>query len=140
MNVYVVTSGDYSAYEIVKVFLDKQKAERFVEHCNQNPKHNFCFDCDYRLEEYSVSDDDFSLKDKPQTYFGCQIYIKQIGLFEKGYIEIFGKIIKLGHGKVIINKRPDSIVVYSKQSMEHAKKVAIEQYQIYTQNELESEV
>lgn len=140
MIVYLVTHGDYSAYEIVNVFLDKQKAENFVEHCNQNPKHNFCFDSDYRVEEYSISDDDFSLKDKPKTYFACQIYIKQIGMFQKGFIKMFGKIVKLGHEKVIINKRPDSIVVYSKQSMEHAKKVAIEQYQIYTQNELESEV
>ena len=30
MKVYVVTEGEYSDYSIVKVFLDKEKAEKFA--------------------------------------------------------------------------------------------------------------
>ena len=48
MKVYIVTSGEYSDYMIRKVFLDKDKAEKYKEWL---PKSN-------DVEEYDTSDDD----------------------------------------------------------------------------------
>ena len=48
MKVYIVTSGEYSDYMIRKVFLDKDKAEKYKEWLpNSND-----------VEEYDTSDDD----------------------------------------------------------------------------------
>lgn len=48
MKVYVVTSGTYSDYMIRKIFLDKDKAEKYKEWL---PDSN-------DIEEYDISDDD----------------------------------------------------------------------------------
>jgi hypothetical protein len=50
MKVYVVTAGSYSDYHIERVFLDKEKAERYVE-LSQNS-------CDEPyIEEFETDDD-----------------------------------------------------------------------------------
>lgn len=46
MKVYVVTSGSYSDYSINRVFLDKEKAEKYVDMCE-----------DSEIEEYETDDD-----------------------------------------------------------------------------------
>lgn len=48
MKVYIVTSGTYSDYMIRKIFLDKDKAEKYKEWL---PDSN-------DVEEYNISDDD----------------------------------------------------------------------------------
>lgn len=57
MKVYVVTTGEYSDYEIAKIFLDKNKAEEFA---------NWIEDSN-GVDEWETADDDFEfgeLKDK----------------------------------------------------------------------------
>ena len=48
MKVYIVTSGTYSYYGIERVFLDKEKAEKYAEMMSSH---------DYRVEEYETDDD-----------------------------------------------------------------------------------
>lgn len=48
MKVYIVTSGTYSDYGIERVFLDKEKAEKYAEMMSSH---------DYRVEEYETDDD-----------------------------------------------------------------------------------
>jgi hypothetical protein len=50
MKVYVITSGEYSDYSIDRVFLDKEKAERYVK-LSQGEYDST------RLEEYETDDD-----------------------------------------------------------------------------------
>ena len=50
-TVYVVTAGDYSAYHIERVYLDKEEAEQYVAAANlANPRY---FDV-FMVEEYQV--------------------------------------------------------------------------------------
>ena len=49
MKIYVVTQGEYSAYHIVGVTLDRQKAERWVELYNDSAGK---YDDDAQVEEY----------------------------------------------------------------------------------------
>ena len=53
MKVYVVTTGEYSDYEIAKIFLDKNKAEEFA---------NWVEDSN-GVDEWETSDDDFEFGD-----------------------------------------------------------------------------
>lgn len=53
MKVYIVTKGAYSDYQIVKVFLEYAKAEKYIE-LNKN---NSLYDWD--VEEYDTYDDNF---------------------------------------------------------------------------------
>lgn len=50
MKVYIVTHGSYSDYRIDKVFLNKKKAERYVETARKG------YD-EPRIEEYETHDD-----------------------------------------------------------------------------------
>ncbi|MGG0308325.1 hypothetical protein ABEY43_07075 [Priestia megaterium] len=50
MKVFIVTSGSYSDYGIDRVFLDEEKAQRYVDLKNTNNQN-------YRLEEYDTDDD-----------------------------------------------------------------------------------
>jgi hypothetical protein len=52
MKVYVVTSGSYSDYSIKKIFLDKEKAERYIDIKEKEG----CLDIN-GLEIYETSDD-----------------------------------------------------------------------------------
>jgi hypothetical protein len=51
MKIYIVTSGEYSEYGIDRIFLDKEKAEKYVE-LSQNAWNST------RLEEWETSDDE----------------------------------------------------------------------------------
>lgn len=48
-KVYVITSGDYSDYRIVRVYLDRDEAERFKAAVNATKPSD-----EHRLEEYDV--------------------------------------------------------------------------------------
>ena len=67
MKVYVVTTGEYSDYEIAKIFLDRDKAEEFA---------NWIKDSN-GVDEWKTADDDFEfgeLKDKvivSADYYPC---------------------------------------------------------------------
>lgn len=51
MKVYVVTIGEYSDYEIAKIFLDKNKAEEFSNWIEESNG----------VDEWETADDDFEL-------------------------------------------------------------------------------
>lgn len=55
---YVVTSGDYSDYSVDLVFLDKAKAEAFVERMGGDEYSR------YRIEEYEVTEDGPEVRDR----------------------------------------------------------------------------
>lgn len=145
MEVYIVTQGVYSDYHIAKVFLDKAKAEKFVE------VHNTCTDDDdYMIETFDTNDDDFSLKDELKTFYHCCIVLENEASHKSGEIIELGTYQELckQDKNVVISRdfsrpyhisRLNYLFVSSTKSMEHAKKIAIEQYQIYTQNKLKSE-
>lgn len=44
MKVYIVTRGEYSDYQIESVFLDKEKAEKYID----------THDSDMEIEEYDL--------------------------------------------------------------------------------------
>lgn len=51
-KIYIVTTGEYSDYHIVKVFNDKQKAEKYIQLYNQ--KNDYEYD-KLDLEEYDIT-------------------------------------------------------------------------------------
>ena len=53
MKVYVVTQGEYSAYHIVGVTLDRAKAERWVELYNAEDR---IYHRDVQIEEYEADE------------------------------------------------------------------------------------
>ena len=66
-RVYLVTAGCYSDYHIIRVFLDKNKAESYMKICNE-PDLN-------ELEEYELSDDKVFT---PIYYIKIDYYIGKI--------------------------------------------------------------
>lgn len=56
MKVYVVTSGHYSDYSIERVFLDKDKANKFVKYRNGYDSWK-----DFKIEEYDSFDDKYEV-------------------------------------------------------------------------------
>lgn len=69
-EIYVVTSGEYSDYGIVKIFENIEDAERFCAIRNDNMKP---YDDGYCLEIYSLSG--YGEEEKIQTYkaLSCQV-------------------------------------------------------------------
>lgn len=66
MKIYVVTEGEYSDYRIRKVFLDKEKAEKYIEIAYRTRAS--LDDC--TIEEYETSDDIF----QAPVYVRCEYY------------------------------------------------------------------
>lgn len=62
MKVYILTSGCYSDYSIVSVYLDKEKAEAAAELFNRKDRYAYCSVEEYTLEE-----------DLPVTLYGIRI-------------------------------------------------------------------
>jgi hypothetical protein len=131
MKVYVVTEGEYSDYSIVKVFLNKEKAEKYAELYGKGD----WFDTT-RVEEYIVYDEFFDSKLTEPIEF----YVQFIDLES-------GKLGRNGKEKVLSSATSFCEIVYgdmlkagSQKSAEHAKKIAIEQYQIHTQRMYEEEM
>lgn len=65
--IYVVTSGCYSDYHIVRCFLDKEKAEKYIKSCSDNDIND--------LEEYELDDDK---EINPVNYVDVTYYFKDI--------------------------------------------------------------
>lgn len=129
MKVYVVTEGEYSDYGIVKVFLDKEKAEKYAELYEKTER----FADNVNVEEYTIYDDSFDSNLTEPIEF----YVQYIDL-ENGKLGWDGK------EKIISTKKSfydigcgTMLKACSQKSAEHAKKIAIEQYQIRTQQAFE---
>lgn len=133
MKVYVVTAGEYSDYHICKIFLDKEKAEKYVALENEINEY-LCDQC--WVDEWDTSDDSVDMDAKTATYYYA--YITTNGEIETDEDEgqDFPEI-RIDKGEVIIKPDDWGIGVYSKRSYKHAEKVAIEHYQKATQIALE---
>lgn len=129
MKVYIVRYGEYSDQGIDAVFSNKEEAEKYCYVHNRitEDKYNRKFRC----EEWDV--DDCIIKGKPilDTYHVASIH-KETGAVTQDKDEIC-----LYTKDVIIENWAFYITVKSIRSYEQAKKIAIKQYQIYTQQKLE---
>ena len=127
---YIVTDGEYSSYEIVKVFLNKEKAEKFAELYSKGDV--FSSVC---VEEYEIYDDCFETTlEEPATYYAQYINL------DNGKLGWSGEEKILSTAKSFYEFKYGGIKAYSKESIEHAKKIAIEQYQIHTQRAYEEQM
>ena len=64
MKVYIVTQGEYSAYRIEKVFLNKEKAEKYAKY--KSTDYDECF-----VEEYDTYDENLIAK---KHYIKCFLH------------------------------------------------------------------
>lgn len=126
-KIYIITSGEYSDYHIVAVFKDKKKAEFYAE--MQEKLHPYEY---YYVDEREFYDDNVTMNEKIVKYYYAVIGRGDGDIFDEGEeYQIYTK-------DVVIDKDfAGSIVVSSTKSLDHAKKVAIEQYQLHTQQLLE---
>ena len=130
-KVYVVTSGEYSDYRIVKIFTDKAKAEKYAELYQKTD----CWADNTQVEEYEIYDDCFEVTlTEPNTYYAQYINL------ENGKLGWCGKKKVLATSKSFYEFEYDGICAYSQESLEHAIKIAIEQYQIHTQRAYEEQM
>jgi hypothetical protein len=131
MKVYVVTRGEYSDYSIEKVFLDKEKAEKYAELYEKTNR----YADNVNVEEYTIFDDSFDCNlTEPNTYYAQYIDL------ETGRLGWYGKEKCISSAKSFYVIESDGIMARSLISPEHAKKIAIEQYQIHTQRIYEEQM
>ena len=132
-KVYVVRYGAYSDQGIAGVFSTEEKAKRYCDIKNEINSYS-----DYWIDEYTLDEHEMSEDTKIITYYTC--FIATITIFNQcaGKIYLEDEEKEVFTEPVIIRKYYDGIEVKSAESIEHARKVAIEQYQIYTQQKLEN--
>ena len=127
-KIYIITSGEYSDYHIVAVFKDKKKAEFYAE--MQEKLHPYEY---YYVDEREFHDDNVTMNEKVVKYYVVSICLNNGEIdHEWENHEIYTK-------DTIIEKDEHYpyICVSSTKSLDHTKKVAIEQYQLHTQQLLE---
>ena len=139
-RVYLVWSGEYSDKGVEAVFSNEEDAERYAKIQGEINDYE-----SYYVDEREVDEHVFKPDSKVVTYYEVEI---SLGELDKGeflyddydHKEVFTKPVNI----IIQNSNTWShrrgIIVQSTTSFEHAKKIAIEQYQIYTQQQLEDGV
>lgn len=141
MEVYCVFQGCYSDRNCVAVFDNKEKAEKYsmALNCEDYPD----------VEEFELNQYTEKITQKKVKCWYATIWLKNIsGYFagverehhKQGEMEECERdcIVSISDNeRCRIEKNRHYIQVTSFVSAEHAKKVAIEQYQIYTQQKLE---
>lgn len=133
MKVYIVTAGEYSDYHICEVFLDKEKAEKYVAVKNELYQYDECW-----VNELETYDDKVKMTDKVAHYYYCHIDMDgQITVNDDCSDET---ILMIDKGNTIIRPNEFGIEVYSQNSFKHAKKVCIETYQRITWQKFEDGV
>lgn len=133
-KVYVVRYGEYSDQGIVGVFSTKEKAEKYCDVQNETLD---LFN-DYWVDEFTLDDCEIPLDAQVVKYFAVCISTEDDCNCGAGEIYYADEEKRVLTAPVIIDKCDGWISVLSTKSMEHARKVAIEQYQIYTQQKLEN--
>lgn len=133
-KVYVVRYGAYSDQGIAGVFSAEEKAKRY---CDIKNEINDFYD-DYWIDEYTLDEHEISKDTKVVTYYSCWISIITNEHQRAGEIHFEDEEKEIFTEPIIIKKYNDCIYVKSVASPEHAQKVAIEQYQIHTQQKLEN--
>jgi len=135
-KVYVVRYGAYSDQGIAGAFSTEEKAKRYCDIKNEVNG----FYGDYWMNEYILDEHEMSEDTKVVTYYTCFIATSTTFNQCAGKIYLEDEEKEVFTEPVIIRKYYDGIEVKSVTSPEHAQKVAIEQYQIYTQQKLEEEI
>lgn len=134
-KVYVVRFGEYSDQGIAGVFSSEEKAKKYCEIQNEIEGYE-----DFWVDEYTLDEDEVPKEAKVATYYVARISTKTDRWSTAGKIYCAGeeKRIYTKDVEIEVNENCDVIEVASVRSLEHAKKVAIEQYQIYTQQKFEN--
>lgn len=133
-KVYLVRYGCYSDQGIAGAFSTEEKAKRY---CDVHNEINEGWDDEYWVDEFIVDLYEVNPVAQVVTYYTVGISIIDDDFQNKGEIIYRQKEKDIFSRDTVIEKYVDHISVKSTKSMEHAEKVAIEQYQIHTQQELE---
>ena len=141
-KVYVVRYGEYSDQGILGVFSTEEKAQKYCDIHNEMEEYG-----DYWIDEYELDKYEINPTAKVVTYYKVGIALVDDLDVKKGEFydwDYEDKEIFVNPVEIIIHDKDKYsypyIEVWSTTSFEHAKKVAIEQYQIYTQQKLEEEI
>ena len=129
-KVYVVRYGQYSDQGIAGVFSTEEKADKFCEVKNQLTEDNWY--SPFWVDEYELDKEEYKGEIKLAKYYHVWLDCEDGDIYEDDEeTMIYTK-------DVVVEVSDDCIDVKSTKSIEHAKKVAIERYQIRTQQELET--
>ena len=146
-KVYLVRYGEYSDQGIAGVFSTEEKAERYCDINNEIDS-----DGDYWVDDYVLDEDEVSSEAKVVTYYEVCIALEDTWNYNHKelwyhagdftYDDYEEKDVFTKPNIIIVHDSPEystkEIIVKSSESFEKAKKIAIEQYQIYTQQKLEN--
>ena len=146
-KIYLVRYGSYSDQGIAGAFSTEEKANYFCSIRNKL----FEFD-DYWVDEYVLDEHEYKSNLEVNTYHVAEILVENVTAWgeehNKGDLTISAEdnITEnlLSSEPVVIEKHVSddneykTITVYCQESAKKAEKIAIEQYQIYTQQQLES--
>ena len=131
-KVYIVRFGEYSDQGIAGVYSTEEKAQRYCDVHNEMEEYT-----NYWIDERILDEDEISPETKVVTYYCVCISLKDDQWDKAGEIYFRDEEKDILTSPVTIEKEDDYISVRSITSMEHAEKIAIEQYQMYTQQKLE---
>ena len=133
-KIYLVRYGEYSDQGIAGAFSTEEKAQKYCDIQNEILEYK-----DFWVDEYVLDEEEVPKEAKVVTYYTACIALEDNRFTKSGEIyrtdedrRIYTKDVEIE-----IDKSFNMIEVASTKSLEHAKKVAIEQYQIYTQQKLE---
>ena len=134
-KVYIVRFGEYSDQWIAGVFSTEEKARKYCDVYNEVDTYE-----NYWIDDRTLDEDEVSPEAKVVTYYSVCIAIESDDYMEAGEIYCKEEEKDIYTKPVVINhmKNSDYIEVRFTESMEKATKIAIEQYQIYTQQKLEN--
>ena len=146
-KVYIVRYGEYSDQGIAGVFSSKEKAEFY---CKIQNEIDYCNMESYWIDERILDEDEYSGDTEVATYYGASVYLEDCwshdgrilygkkgefayGNEEEDYPEekrVYTKdvIIKVTDSDEYLNKE---VEVWSVKGIEHAKKVALDEYYKY---------
>ena len=148
-KVYIVRYGEYSNQGIAGAFSTEEKADHYCNIQNQIDSYESYWVDEYELDEYEKPKDA-----KVVTYYEVGIALEDTWNYNHKelwyhagdftYDDYEEKDVFTKPNIIIIHDSPEystkEIIVKSSESFEKAKKIAIEQYQIWTQQKLEEQI
>lgn len=134
MRVYIITSGEYSDYEIEHVTLDKEKAERYCAVLNGKSRYE-----DYRVEEYKL--DDFEVSENLEIKWRVNVRIyNPYGLNAKAEIRDIFKVSADAKDDIVVRADYAYVpVLMKKLDEDKACKIALDRLAKWKAEQLEKE-
>ena len=132
-KIYLVRYGAYSDQGISGAFSTKENAQRYCDIRNEIEKYE-----DYWVDEYELDKYSYAPSTEVVTYYCARIQIEDDKWTEAGTIYSREEEKDIFTEPVVVEYYHDTIEVKCTESMEKAEKIAIEKYQIYTQQKLEN--